>query len=411
MPQTLEAMTEPSLQEQDFPAVEVLITSRRSFPEDALVHAVADYFFRETSVDAVAILRDVHPVGLVTRHKLLHQVSRRFGWEIFRYRTIAEVMDRHPLTIPGEVQLDQALSLALGRSAEEVYDEIIVTRSDGTFNGLLSVRQMVIQQSQSLANIMFKKDLAHERARELERLSELKSQFLAHVTHELRSPVNAIIELGELINIAAKRGDQEQLGRRLSLMLSNAANLRALITNLLDLSKIEAGRMDVIVEEFDLVETLLELVETTRVLVGQKPVVVECSIEQSSMTVVNDSVKLRQILTNLASNAARFTDRGHIAFRLRAAGERNVIIEVEDTGIGIAEEDLDRLFTAFGQLEDASAKRFGGTGLGLAITRQLLELTGGSIGVTSRKGSGSTFTVSIPRSIQMLEEAHDDERT
>ena len=400
----MSSLMEASERKADFPEIAQLLTSTRSFPSLTLVHAVADFFFGEPSVDAVAILKDDRPAGLVTRQKLLLQVFRRFGWEIYRHRTIEELMDSCPLSLAGDIHLDEALNLALTREQDDVYDDIVVTGPDGSFLGLLSVRQLVVQQSHSLANIMLQKNLAHERALALERLDQLKTQFLANVTHELRSPVNAIIEIAELIRIATERGYVEQMRDRLTLLLSSATNLRSLITNMLDLSKIEAGRMSVVVEEFDLASVLREVADTTRVLIGGKPVEIELLLERSSISLTNDSVKVRQIVTNLASNAARFTDHGRITIGLRQILD-GVAIYVEDTGIGIAEQDLGRLFTAFTQLEDAKSKRHGGTGLGLAITRQLLDLVQGTIEIESTPGKGSRFTVLLPLRIEQPEEA------
>ena len=179
-------------------------------------------------------------------------------------------------------------------------------------------------------------------------------------------------------------------------MLSSATNLRSIITNILDLSKIEAGKMQLIDEPFDLVPLLDEVVQTTRVLAGNKPVDVALVSEGERM-MLTDPVKVRQVVVNLTSNAAKFTEAGRIVVEQsfdEASG--SAVIRVIDSGIGIRQEDLDSLFEAFTQLEDAKSKRHEGTGLGLTITRELLHLLGGSITVESEFGRGSTFTVHIP---------------
>jgi signal transduction histidine kinase len=301
-----------------------------------------------------------------------------------------------PVIVPDPLTLDAALRLAVQRAQEEIYDDVIVSDDSNRFVGLLSVRQMIIQHSQSLANIMVQKDIANARAAELEHLTEIKSQFLAHVTHELRSPVNAIIELGEMIRIAADKGYTGQVQDRLALLMSCATNLRSVITNILDLSKIEAGRMQVIAEDFDLVALMQEIVETTRVLKGDKPVEVSLSARESELDMFTDPVKCRQILLNLMSNSAKFTDTGRITLSVEPDPD-HAVIEVSDTGLGIREDDLARLFAPFTQLEDARTKRHEGTGLGLTITRHLVDLLGGTIEVRSRFGEGTTFTVRIPK--------------
>lgn len=374
-------------------AVGETLSSTAAYPSTALVSKLADDFFRQQQLEAIAVVDGGRAAGLITRQKFLFTVFRRFGWEVFNRKTIAELTDREALVIADDTPVDAALALAVGRRAEDVYDELIVVDGEGRFRGLLSVRQLIVQHSHALANVLMQKDLADARARELEKLGELKAQFLANVTHELRSPVNAIIELTELVRIAADRGYVAQIHDRLGLLLSSATNLRAIVTNILDLSKMEAGKMQLFDEEFDAVPLLHEVVETTRILAGQKPVEVVLVAEPRRIA-VTDPVKLRQIVLNLTSNAAKFTDAGRITVTQTYEGGE-LVIAVADTGIGIRAEDVDRLFTAFTQLEDARSKRHDGTGLGLTITRELLHLLGGTISLESEPARGTTFTVRI----------------
>lgn len=383
-----------------FPAIGELITSARAVTADTPVKQLADEFFTNEQLDAIAIVdARERPTGLVTRTKFLFTVFRQFGWEIYQRKPVSALSDTNPLLLPDWSRLDAALRLALQRGAQDLYDEIVIVRDDGTFAGLLSVRQMVLQQTHALANIIVQKELAHERARELEEIGRIKSQFLANVTHELRSPVNAIIELGELMRLAAENGHIAQVRDRLTLMLSSATNLRSVITNMLDLSKIEAGRMTVFVEPFDLVPLLREVADTTRVLLGGKPIEVLVSTEAREVSMHSDPVKVRQIVLNLASNAAKFTQAGRIVIQ-QTSTNGSMSIAVSDTGIGIAAADLERLFIAFSQVEDAQTKSHEGTGLGLAISKELAQLLGGRIAVESEPGRGSTFTVHLPKEIR-----------
>lgn len=381
-----------------FPAIGELVTNTRAVSPETPVKLVADEFFHNTQLDAVALVDGTRPVGLVTRTKFLSTVFRQFGWEIYQRRPIASVNDTTPLILPDWSRLDAALALALQRGSQDLYDEVIVVRDDGSFAGLLSVRQMVLQQTHALANIIVQKELAHERARELEEIGRIKSQFLASVTHELRSPVNAIIELAELMRIASEQGHIGHVRDRLTLLMSSATNLRSVITNMLDLSKIEAGRMNVFVEPFDVVELLHEVAETTRVLLGGKPVEVIVSAEARAVEMQSDPVKVRQMVLNFAGNAAKFTSSGRIVIQQTSTAS-TLSIAVSDTGIGIAQHDLDKLFIAFSQLEDAHTKAHEGTGLGLAITKELARLLGGRVAVASEPGRGSTFTVHLPKEI------------
>jgi len=382
-----------------FPTIGELVTNRHAVPSDTPVQAVSEELIQNPELDAVAIVDGRRPLGLVTRTKFLSTVFRQFGWEIYQRKPVAVLASGSPLILPEWARLDAALGLVLQRGADDLYDEVIVVDDEGAFTGLLSVRQMVLQQTHALANILVQKELAHERARELEEIDRIKSQFLANVTHELRSPVNAIIELAELMRIASERGSIQQIRDRLSLLLSSATNLRSVITNMLDLSKIEAGRMRIFAEPFDLVPLLHEVAETARVLLGSRPVDIIVSTEHRKLEMVSDPVKVRQIVLNLASNATRFTESGRIVIQ-QTSTDATVSIAVIDTGIGIRREDLQKLFIAFSQIEDAHTKSREGTGLGLAITKELTQMLGGRVSVESEPGSGSTFTVHLPKETQ-----------
>jgi signal transduction histidine kinase len=257
---------------------------------------------------------------------------------------------------------------------------------------------MFIQQSNLFANSIVQREMAHERAKELEKVNRVKSQFIANVTHELRSPVNAIIGLSELMKISCSRGCVDELTDRINLIQSSATHLRSIITNILDLSKIEAGKMEIIEEDFDLMRIITEVCETTRVLLGAKPIDVVVESAFPNLPMRSDPVKIKQILTNLMSNAAKFTEQGRIAIAVGVVGDK-LTLTVTDTGPGIAKGDMDRLFAAFSQVGDVTTKRHEGTGLGLTITRSLLDLLGGCITSESKPGQGTAFRAILPAHI------------
>jgi signal transduction histidine kinase len=362
---------------------------------DERVADAADRFFNEETLDALAVVAEGRPVGLLTRPKFLATVYQPFGFALFGRKPVTAVVDSSPLIVGDALPLEAAMELALRRPPANVYDEIVVTDSAGQYCGLLSVRQLVIQQSRALANAMVREELTLARAAELEAMGRVKSQFVANVTHELRSPVNAIIGMAELLRDACDKGYLGQARDRLALMLSSAVHLRSIVTNILDLSKIEAGRMEVIVEPFSLVEVLNEVADTTRVLLGAKPVTVEVHVEGALPVAETDPVKVRQVLLNLAANSAKFTEFGRIAIRATATDDDFQVV-VADTGCGIRPEDLERIYEAFTQLEDAHTKRAVGTGLGLAITQSLVALLGGSITAASTHGESTAFTIRFP---------------
>jgi len=383
-----------------------LITSNEQVMPNESVNKVAEKFFGTTELDAIAVVAGEKPVGLITRTKLLFTLFRRFGFELYGRHSIISLADTNPLIVSEQRPLTDVIDMALQRPPQDIYDDVIVTYDNGAYCGLLSVKQLVIQQSNALASSILQKEIASARAQELEKISELKSQFLANVTHELRSPVNAIIGLAELLRMAAEKNSIEQIKERLSFMIMSATNLRTIITNILDLSKIEAGKMTVLYQSVDVTALIIEIADTLRILVGNKPVNVEVSTPIIPLIITTDPIKIRQIVTNLTSNAAKFTDSGKITLMLKLLEER-LEISVSDTGIGIKEEHCDKLFVAFGQVEDAKTKQHTGTGLGLTISKNLVELIGGTITVSSKFGEGSTFTVLLPLHNNM---AHQGER-
>ncbi len=375
-----------------------LVSTCMTIAPQTPVREVAELFLDAPELEAVTVVEAGSPLALVTRGKLFGVLLKPFAREVYARSPITEIADDSPMIVPAAENLDRVLDRAMQRPYQDIYDELVVTDEAGAYLGILSVRRLVVEQGHVLAHSIAQRELAWTRARELEKVSEIKSQFIAHVTHELRSPVNAIIGLAELMGLALDKGQTEQARQKLSLLASSATGLRAIITNILDLSKIEAGKMEFINEDFDLMDVLRNVTETTRVLLGNKPVEICLESPVDSLPMHADSVKIRQILTNLLSNAAKFTDSGRITLEL-VPGDDEIHTIVRDTGIGIRERDLQRLFTAFSQLEDAKTRRREGTGLGLTITRELVERLGGRIDVSSTFGAGTTFRVVFPLNI------------
>jgi len=388
---------------EEFPSVGPYITSRESVPADLCVQEAVEVFFKNPSLEASAVLQGSRPLGLVTRRKLLMKLFRRYGFELYGRKPVEAVADLKPLRVhPGD-PLDQVMEQAMARPEEDIYDEVVVVGDEDDYLGLLSVKQMILQQSSALANIIAQKELARARAKEMERIARVKEQFITHVTHELRSPVNALLELAELMRMSCEKGYLDQMRDRLGLMQSCATNLRSVITNILDLSKIQAGKMAVLEERFPAHFLLEEVADTARLLAGNKPVAVTSRTVPHDLEVYSDPVKVRQVLLNLAGNAAKFTEEGRIEL-CGEQGDGQLMLSVRDTGIGIREEHLTRLFHAFEQLEDAKEKRFEGTGLGLTICKRLAALLGGEIQVRSRYGEGSVFSLVIPAGEKALSE-------
>jgi PAS domain S-box-containing protein len=229
--------------------------------------------------------------------------------------------------------------------------------------------------------------------------SRSKSHFLASMSHELRTPLNAIIGYSELLLEDATAG-HEALLPDLRKIHAAGKHLLGLINDVLDLSKIEAGKMDLYLETFDVREALAPVAETVATLIGRNGNRLEVRWSDGLGTVRSDATRVRQVLLNLLSNASKFTERGVITLEgereTDLAGTDWLVLRVRDTGIGMTPEQLARLFEAFAQAESSTASRYGGTGLGLAISRRFCEMLGGTLTVTSEAGVGSVFTVRLP---------------
>jgi len=241
-------------------------------------------------------------------------------------------------------------------------------------------------------------DEIQEKSRQLEQASRHKSQFLASMSHELRTPLNAIIGLTEMMVSNAPRFGTEKAAEPLRRVHRAGTHLLGLINQVLDLSKIEAGKLELNPTLVDLATLVDEIVGTARQLAEQNKnrLVVEAHDNLGSLMV--DPMRLQQILLNLLSNACKFTKAGEVALRIRKIVDERSRIEfaVADTGIGMTAEQQAKLFEEFSQAESSTAQRYGGTGLGLAITRKLARMMGGDVTVNSEPGKGSVFTVRLP---------------
>jgi signal transduction histidine kinase/CheY-like chemotaxis protein len=247
-------------------------------------------------------------------------------------------------------------------------------------------------------------DEIQEKSRQLAEASQHKSQFLANMSHELRTPLNAIIGVSEMLreDAEALKQDTEPLDR----VLGAGRHLLALINDILDLSKIEAGRMELHLESFPLAPLIQDVAKTIEPMAAKNGnrVVINCASDLG--TIHADQTRVRQTLLNLASNANKFTEKGIVTITAQPRqldGRDGITIAVTDTGIGMTPEQMGKLFQEFSQASSRTASKYGGTGLGLAISRHFCRMMGGDIAVESEPGKGSTFTIRLPRIVQGVE--------
>lgn len=316
--------------------------------------------------------------------------------------------------------------LALAEGAEAIRKghlgfEIVTQRRDElgllatSFNRMSSQLQQTVASLEHL-NRNLEKEVA-ERTKDLKRLTEeleqrnlallqqrdqlqvvsrLKSEFLANISHELRTPLNVIIGYAELLNEGIYGDLSVEQRESLHGILESAVDLLRLINEILDLSKVEAGRMTVTLTQVDLVKLIEEVIDNTVPLVKNRSYQIGKQVPNMPVEIVTDGQKVRQILVNLLSNAIKFTATGSVRIALNVATDGNTHISVIDTGIGIRSEHLGIIFDEFRQVDGSSTREHGGTGLGLAISRKFARLIGGEIFVKSQFGEGSTFTLVLP---------------
>lgn len=236
---------------------------------------------------------------------------------------------------------------------------------------------------------------------EAEKANKAKSAFLANMSHELRTPLNAIIGFTRIVHRKAEGLLPEKQLENLEKVLVSAEHLLSLINTTLDIAKIEAGRMDVLASNFRITPLIDLCINTTTPMIKPK-VKLDKQIDPDLDLIFSDQDKIRQIVLNLLSNAAKFTPEGHILVSASREGEDLLRIDVEDTGIGISPEAMPRIFKEFQQADNSTTRQYGGTGLGLSISRNLARLLGGDISVVSEPGKGSTFSLIVPMRYKSL---------
>jgi PAS domain S-box-containing protein len=250
----------------------------------------------------------------------------------------------------------------------------------------------------TVQNISDRKRTAEElyKAKEAaEEASQSKSQFLANMSHELRTPLNAIIGYSEMLQEDAADFGYDDILPDLEKIRTAGKHLLALINDILDISKIEAGKMDLYLESFEIAPLVQEIETTIRPLIAKNENELKVACDRDLGCIHADLTKVRQVLFNLLSNASKFTDHGMIALEV-SQQDNFIVFAVSDTGIGMTPEQTVRLFAAFTQADASTTRKYGGTGLGLAISQRFCQMMGGEIAVSSEVGRGSTFTVRLP---------------
>ncbi|MBI3563529.1 MAG: PAS domain S-box protein [Gammaproteobacteria bacterium] len=271
----------------------------------------------------------------------------------------------------------------------------------GTPVGYLLISKDITEQKRLEEQLTRKNEELEEQYRRVQEANRLKSEFLANMSHELRTPLNAIIGFSELMHDGKVGPVSPDHKEYLGDILTSSKHLLQLINDVLDLAKVESGKMEFHPEPVELTKIIGEVRDVLRTLMSRKHINVGIEVDPGLASIVADPAKLKQVLYNYLSNALKFTpEGGKVVVRAQAESTEHYRIEIQDSGIGIKAEDMHRLFIEFQQLDTSMAKKYQGTGLGLALTKRIVEAQGGQVGVSSKVGKGSVFYAVLPRVMQ-----------
>lgn len=265
----------------------------------------------------------------------------------------------------------------------------------------LKVQERTCELAEKNAELYQAKDAAEQARIAAEMANRAKTAFLTNMSHELRTPLNAVIGYGEILIEELTENKLPHWVHDMEKILSAALHLLSLINDILDISKVEAGKVSVHLERFNIETLIKEITLIIQPLIQQKHNTLYLQISTQLGELYTDSTKVRQILFNLLSNAAKFSEHGEIRMIVHtentADGNDWIVFNVIDQGIGMSPEQVKRLFQPFMQADSSTTRKFGGTGLGLAISKSFTEMLGGRIAISSELNKGSTFTVFLPR--------------
>jgi PAS domain S-box-containing protein len=412
-----------------------LIDANRKLEEEIAERRRTEKTLRESEEKFRHLSEEISDGISITVDGKNYWVNKAFS-DIFGY-TREELIGKGVdfLVVPEEVPgLVKRMKDRLAGKDVPAYYETIARRKDGrrinievsakviTFDGRQAIQVVVhditerkqVEEALRRAHYELEAKVA-ERTRELARanaklkeIDRIKSEFLATMSHELRTPLNSIIGFIGIILKGFTGEINEEQKKQLSMAYTSAEHLSGLINDILDLSRIESGKMELFIEEFRIEDVVTETTRTLSGMISQKGLKLVTEIQDGMPEIRSDRKKVLQILLNLLNNAVKFTDKGEIRIKCSMVDNNNLVISVSDTGIGIRDEDMDHLFEAFRQIDGTARRRYQGAGLGLYLCKKLATLLRGRILAESEYGMGSKFTLEIPVRLEYGRENEED---
>jgi PAS domain S-box-containing protein len=358
----------------------------------------------ESNIDA---LMTTDPLGLITDvNRQMCEVTGRSREELigtpfkeyFTDPQRAEDGIRKVLSEDRVTNYELTIRAKDGKETVVSYNATTFKGADGRLRGVFAAARDIAEHKVLEEQLRKKNEELEEQYRRVQEANRLKSEFLANMSHELRTPLNGIIGFAELMHDGKTGPVSTDQKEYLGDILTSSRHLLQLINDVLDLAKVESGKMEFRPEAIDLERVVAEVRDVLRTLTAHKRIRVDTEIESALGSVTADVGKLKQVLYNYLSNAIKFSpDEGHVTVRVVPENKDEFRLEVRDNGIGIKREDMSRLFVEFQQLDSSTAKKYPGTGLGLALTKRIVEAQGGRVGVESTPGKGSMFSAVFPR--------------
>lgn len=383
---------------------------------DTPLNVVGDLFLSNTYKDFLSlpvIDEQGKPLGIISRYQMLNIHLMPYGRDLYGKKAVRHFMNPNPLIVECDQPLELVSQYITQNMAFPITEDFIILQ-DGFYHGTGVVMDL-LKAITALKYKAYDQALAQkvveleQRTLELAATSEqaeaanrAKSRFLANMSHELRTPLNAIIGYSDMLIEDLEAEGHEDFLPDLHSVRNAGGQLLGIVSDILDISKIEAGKMDLHLETFGLAEVMDEITSTVKPLMDKNRNTFTVTHKGSLGVMHLDLKKVRQCLLNLLSNAAKFSENAEVLLSVQAYADNAndwVRFTVQDHGIGMSPEQIEDLFKPFTQADDSSTRTFGGTGLGLSITKNFCEMMGGSLDVKSEKGEGSTFTLTLPRTV------------